>query len=255
MTDLVMFMGQSNMAGRGEAEKAAPCPPEAGWEFRPVTEPGRLFPIREPFGLRENRPGGIDDKHKKTGGLAGAFSAEYYRLTGRRVLGVSASEGGTSTAQWIERLLPDALERFLAAEAFAARKGMRVERRLMLWCQGETDGDGGVSGGEYKERFLQIVEAMKNRGIQACGLIQIGHFNQAASPQGAGGVPAGELERRYEVIRRAQEEICLQTPGVFLAASFAGFGDQMKDSYHYFQSAYDQVGREAAGRFAAYTGI
>lgn len=255
MADLIMFMGQSNMAGRGEAGRAASCPQEAGWEFRPVTAPDRLFPIREPFGEGENRQGGIDDKAKKSGGLAGAFSAEYHRLTGRKVLGISASEGGTSTEQWLKRLLPDALGRLSAAEAFAAGAGIEIERRLMLWCQGETDGDGNVSGRAYKERFQAIFEAMRGHGIEACGLIQIGHFNQKACPDGMNGVPAGELERRYGVIRRTQEELCLEVPGVFMTSSFAGLGHEMKDAYHYFQPAYDQVGREAAARLAAYTSI
>lgn len=56
--DLMVFMGQSNMAGRGEAEEAVQCPEEAGREFRAVSDPTRLYPVREPFGKEENHPSG-----------------------------------------------------------------------------------------------------------------------------------------------------------------------------------------------------
>ena len=60
MTDLILFAGQSNMAGRGKAEAAQKCPPSVGLEYRAVTAPDRLVPIEEPFGFAENRTGGID---------------------------------------------------------------------------------------------------------------------------------------------------------------------------------------------------
>ena len=61
--DLFMFMGQSNMAGRGIVDKVhtegVPTLKEgAGYEYRAVSAPGRLYPISEPFGRRENRKGG-----------------------------------------------------------------------------------------------------------------------------------------------------------------------------------------------------
>ena len=63
--DLVLFAGQSNMAGRGCAAEAAPCPEEAGWEYRAVSAPDALYPIGEPFGRHENVPGALDDGEKK----------------------------------------------------------------------------------------------------------------------------------------------------------------------------------------------
>ena len=59
--DLFLFMGQSNMAGRGETcaawPEGAPALLEgAGWEFRAVSDPTRLYPIGEPFGVNETGP-------------------------------------------------------------------------------------------------------------------------------------------------------------------------------------------------------
>lgn len=58
--DLFLFMGQSNMAGRGivtsEHPQGVPAVIEdAGYEYRAVSEPNRLCPITEPFGQNENR--------------------------------------------------------------------------------------------------------------------------------------------------------------------------------------------------------
>ena len=45
----------------------------AGYEYRAVSDPENLHVLREPFGLQEDRPGGIDDLRMKTGSLATAL--------------------------------------------------------------------------------------------------------------------------------------------------------------------------------------
>lgn len=84
--DLFLFMGQSNMAGRGIVTADHPQgAPElidgAGYEYRAVSAPDRLYPICEPFGRLGNRPGGIDDKDMKTGSLVTSFVNAYYEKT------------------------------------------------------------------------------------------------------------------------------------------------------------------------------
>lgn len=39
--DILLFMGQSNMAGRGDDQLAPKVLPGAAWEYRAVTEPDR----------------------------------------------------------------------------------------------------------------------------------------------------------------------------------------------------------------------
>lgn len=65
--DIYLFLGQSNMAGRGITNKEFPESfPEvlegAGYEYRAVTAPGKLSELREPFGVEENREDGINDR-------------------------------------------------------------------------------------------------------------------------------------------------------------------------------------------------
>ena len=50
---LMMFMGQSNMAGRGNKKEAPLLIPGAGYEYRAVTMPDGLSVLKEPFGENE----------------------------------------------------------------------------------------------------------------------------------------------------------------------------------------------------------
>ena len=52
--DVVIFMGQSNMAGRGEAKDSVVCEQGHGYEFRAVDDPTKLYDLKEPFGATEN---------------------------------------------------------------------------------------------------------------------------------------------------------------------------------------------------------
>lgn len=68
VVDLVIFMGQSNMAGRGENVSLAPVlEMNSAYEFKSVTDPDRLYTLQEPFGKYENIEGAINDISAKKG--------------------------------------------------------------------------------------------------------------------------------------------------------------------------------------------
>lgn len=246
--DLVMFMGQSNMAGRGVAtaehpEAAPELIPGAGYEYRAVSAPGRLVPIAEPFGRWENRPGGIDDGDMKTGSMVTAFVNEYYSLTGVPVVGVSASKGGSIIAQWRPgaAYFEDAVWRLSSAEDFLRKSGVAVRHTFMLWCQGESDADIDNTGEEYRRDFTLMLDALTARGIERCFLIKIGRFN------GAG--------RSYAPMRQLQERVAAEDSRVTMASRlFETMLDRglMKDRFHYLQQAYNEVGRDAAETVAGF---
>ena len=77
--DLMIFAGQSNMAGNGDADQAPEVPEGHGYEFRAVTDPTTLYPVEDPFGIEENREDGIYDiwsdsgTRRKLGDLVPAF--------------------------------------------------------------------------------------------------------------------------------------------------------------------------------------
>ncbi|WP_052352952.1 hypothetical protein [Neobacillus dielmonensis] len=71
--DLFVFGGQSNMAGRGEAEKAPYICGNMVFEFRAISDPTRLYKMVEPFGAAENNSEGIYEPNKKTESLVSSF--------------------------------------------------------------------------------------------------------------------------------------------------------------------------------------
>lgn len=268
--DLILFAGQSNMAGRGNAGKEVSCEAYMGQEFRAVSDPARLYPIEEPFGIRENDPRGMDDGKKKTGSMVSAFVRKYYELAEHAVIAVSASKGGSSSAQWIKAYAADAAMRLRRARAYLDAKNIKTAHTYLLWSQGETDGDKGLDSGQYFRNFQMIWEVLREAGAEKCFLIQTGHFNYVEYPRGAWGIKGVRLDRRYEVIRRTQERMCVNAceggarqkegnaseavsclPDVYMVASFEPYLDMMKDQFHYRQQAYNEVGETAAKNVAA----
>lgn len=267
--DLIIFAGQSNMAGRGNAGKEMSCETYMGQEFRAVSDPARLYPIEEPFGIRENDPHGMNDGRKKTGSMVSAFVRKYYELTGHAVIAVSASKGGSSSAQWIKAYAADAAMRLRRARAYLDAENIKTAHTYVLWSQGETDGDKGLDSEQYFSSFQTIWRILREAGAEKCFLIQTGHFNYAVYPRGARGIKGTELDRRYEVIRRTQQRMCINAcedgagleerlspatvismPDVYMAASFEPYLGMMKDQYHYVQQAYNEVGETAAKNMA-----
>lgn len=254
--DLVLFAGQSNMSGRGDAGKAVRCEAAAGYEYKAVSSPGGLLPIREPFGLGEDREGGIWDydekgKTKRTGSMVSAAVHTYHARTGRRIVGVSASVGGSDTVQWKRVYLADAVERLDRAKEFLAENRFAVRGIWVVWCQGESDGDAGRTAEEYMANVREIFHAFRAHGAEKCFVVQIGHYNYIKYPGGSGSLAGREWDRRYEVIRNAQTALCREED--FLpAGSFEPYLQDMKDDYHYNQNAYNMVGKAVGNAMADY---
>lgn len=247
--DLFLFMGQSNMAGRGIwndkwPEKAPALIEGAGYEYRAVTAPDRLFPISEPFGVGENRKGGIDDGTMKTGSLVTAFANAYYKGTGIPIVGISASKGGSSILQWQPggAFMEDTKERLTACRELLEKQDVLVRHTYMLWCQGETDGDHGMGEDDYKKYFRKMLEEMKAAGVETVFLIRIGQYNGTAAIS-------------YEGIRSAQEKLAEEYDDVVAVSEEFAFMKErglMKDDFHYYQAAYNEVGELAGMRTAEY---
>lgn len=247
--DLFLFAGQSNMAGRGITSDRWPQPapalvPGAGWEYRVVSDPDRLHPVAEPFGAEENDPAGIYEPGMKTGSLVTAFVNSYYERIGVPVIGVSASKGGSAICQWQgERdYLSDAVVRWQRAQQYLERQKIPVRHRFMVWCQGETDGDHGTDPAAYKSMFRKMLDQLREQGVETCFLIAIGEYN-------------GTCGYDYTAIHQAQLELAREEPDVVLISDdFYGMRARglMKDSFHYYQAGYNEVGIRAGAAAAEY---
>ena len=250
MVDLLIFAGQSNMAGNGEAALAPEVTEGAGYEFRAVSDPTMLYPVEAPFGLEENRENGIYDVwpdsgiRRKLGDLVPAFINAYYETTGVPVVGVSASEGGTRIRQWMpgSNRYEDLCDRICAAKEFLENSdAYELRHTYLIWCQGESDGDAGMSESSYYEAFDHLVTGLKSNGmVDACMVIRIGNF--------------GTNLNKYDGIMRAQTSYCQDsTNAVLISTRFAEMAETglMRDVYHYTQEGYNLAGEEA-GKNAGY---
>lgn len=254
MVDLVLFIGQSNMAGRGEpgdkwSEKAPNPTPLAAYEYKAISCPGELYVLKEPFGVDENNPKGINDvfsdgTRAKTGSMVTAFCNSYYAKTKTAVVGVSASKGGSSIDEWQPEAesgyLKDAIARFHAAKSYLEKNDYSINHIFAIWCQGETDGDNGTSKQDYVMKF-NIMWKKLHEVIPDLFLIKIGQCNIE-----------GQYDR-YDIIRSAQDIIAAEHNNVHLASdAFYGMRQRglMKDAFHYYQQGYNICGAEA-GRTVA----
>ena len=246
--DLVMFMGQSNMAGRGVASESEVVPEGHGYEFRAISDPTKLYPIAEPFGVKENNSASGVTENSKTGSMVSAFVKNYYEQSQRTIVAVSCSKGSTGLDFWKVdgNALNDAIARHEAASNWLHANGYTVENDFMVWCQGETDGGDGMSAEDYATGLKGIIEEMiAETGIEFCAVVRIGNAKND---------PA-----RHSQIIKAQTQLCkTYDKAVLVSAKLAGYGaDMMKDDYHYTQAVYNTVGMDAGINTASYirTGI
>jgi hypothetical protein len=237
--DVIIFMGQSNMAGRGTVTTAHPenAPsliPLSGYEFRAISDPTKLYPITKTMGLNENTINGINDGSNKTGSMLPAFVNAYYKETNTPIIAISASEGGSSISGWQPDSgnLADAMYRWTVAISWLTTNGFTIRNKFMCWCQGESDGDNGISVTDYKTGFMNMLNAMLNSGVEKCFLFRIGEYNGTGSND-------------YTNVIQAQTELAQTEKTVVLAtANQASFKtrNMMKDQFHYYQDAYNEMG-------------
>jgi len=230
------------MAGRGTAEEAPIVPRGAAYEFRAISDPTKLYHLAEPFGAHENNLVSGIAESTKTGSMVSAFAIEYNKATGRTVIGVSCSKGGTSINQWQPHgaFLQDALERYRCARNWLTDNGFAVTNKFVVWCQGETDGDNTMSKSEYTARLTAMIDTIVAAGLDRCYIVRIGNHRDNAA--------------LYENIITAQTDLCkTYRHAVLVSTKFESMAAEalMKDSFHYLQSGYNITGADA-GRNTAF---
>lgn len=243
--DVIMFMGQSNMAGRGTAADSPILIPRAGFEYKAISAPNKLSPMEEPFGVAENNPNGINDGTSKTGDMVVAFTNAYYSHNGNySVVGISASRGGTTIAEWQPNgaYLNDAISRLTSCVSFLTSNGYTIRHKYVLWCQGESDGDSNTSASNYKAALKTMFNELAANGIEKMFLVRIGYYNSGSST-------------KYNTIIECQTEITQTEANIIMASTdFTSMKDRglMKDLFHYYQAAYNEVGEYSGINVAIY---
>ncbi|MBQ9786326.1 MAG: hypothetical protein IJW25_02545, partial [Clostridia bacterium] len=242
VVDLVMFMGQSNMAGRGDYTQATTVAEGHGYEFRAVSDPTKLYNIGgQAFGKDENR--GVITESSKTGSMVPAFMESYYSYTGVPIVGVSAAKGGTSINWWQPdgNALNEAITRYNAAEEFLTENGYKIRHKYMVWCQGETDGDNAMDKDTYKTNLNTMINEMLEQGIEKAMIVRVGNHKTNAT--------------LYDNIIKAQTELCAESDDVVMVSGkLADMAEDglMKDTFHYTQEGYNIAGADAGKNMAYY---
>lgn len=242
--DLIFSMGQSNMSGAGGNSEYAPKVPEGvGYEFRAISDPTRLYPIVEPFGVNENTINAIMDlPGAKNGSMVSAFVNRYYELTEIPVVAVSASAGATDTEFWMRpEVSYDYIERLKRAVVWLEASGYCIRHKYVLWLQGESDAQDDVDSDEYEANMDNIIRPMFINGVERVFFITPGRtvskkdfFNDII----------------YAQIKMGRES------GYYGVASTILSGistEYMVDEWHYNQKVLNLVGEDAANSVAYYT--
>ncbi len=244
IVDLVLFMGQSNMSGTGGNAAYAPKVEEGhGYEFRAISDPTRLYPIKEPFGINENVDGAIADTAiGKKGSMVSSFANKYYELTGVPIVAVSASSGGRDTDFWMsESVVNDFSERYKRAQVWLESNDYHIRKQYVVWLQGESDAGEGLTTEQYNQNMDNIIRPLFIGGIQKVFMV----------------TPGRTISTKYffDNIVYAQINMC-RTSGYYALATTvlnSVSTEYMIDEFHYNQSVLNVVGEESAESAAYYT--
>lgn len=245
--DLVLFIGQSNMAGRGDSRSATKVQEGHAYEFRAISDPTKLYPLEEPFGVNENNPSSGVNENKKTGSMVSAFCEGYYAVTGTPIVAVSCSKGGEKISFFEKgsEAYQDACDRvkraqeFLKQEYESGSSPLRLQNTYVVWLQGESDGDAGTTASQYTRSLTRLVNGFKEDiCCSQTFLIPIGTYN-------------GNDENRkanYAAIRDAQIAYCEDNANATVISrqllDIYSYG-YMKDEFHFNQEGYEIVGKDA----------
>lgn len=251
IVDVVIFMGQSNMAGRGENVALAPqLEVNTGFEYRAVTDPHSLYHLTEPFGKYENVVGGLNDVSRKTGievksgGMVASLCKTYFANTGIPIVAVSASKSGTSLKQFQPGggILEDAVNRLNQCKDFLNHNKYNIRHVYMVWCQGESDRS--IETKCYIQYMKTLIEEMRQNGVEMCFVIQTG---ERKNEKGF-----------YKNVQEGQKKLCDTYEYAYLATDIATtFVNKglMHDKVHYSQRGYNLLGKETGIAMAQYVNM
>lgn len=245
---LILFVGQSNMAGRGTAEEAPTVELGHGYEYVASFEGGVMKELKEPFGAEANNATSGVSETGKSGSLVSSFVESFYAETQMPVVAVSCSKGGTPIEFWDTdgSAYSDALSRLEGARDFIAQdESMDLAHTYVVWCQGETDAENHTSAAEYQAAMQRIFDGFAENGVEQTFVIGIGGYN---------GTESGVAES-MDTIRQTQREFCEENANAtYLSGMFEDMSEMnmMKDDWHYTQLAYNTVGEDAGNNLARY---
>ena len=171
--DILIFSGQSNMAGSTEGVPYPNDPVPGAVEFRSLT--GSFQPLVHPVG--EVLGGDL-----LTGGNNGSpvpyTCAAYTAASGRQAVAIHVAQGATRIDQWLKGTdrYTIAVDKIQAGIRKAEEVG-KIGRIVMVWLQGESDALNRTSKEDYMRMMTQFKNDLKQDvGLDTFGIIEVGYF-------------------------------------------------------------------------------
>ncbi len=218
--DLVLLIGQSNMAGRGLPGEVAPI------ENEPIEM------LRDNQWQKASEPL-HNDKETAGVGLSMSFAAEYLIAFPQAELGlVPSAVGGTPLSRWMPGC--DLYENALANAHRALADG---ELKAILWHQGEADAQDSELAESYGQRLSTMVAALRTA------------LDAPTVPFIAGGLGDFLADHatciHYKIVNEALQNLALPACGFASASGLEHLGDGI----HFSSGALREFGRRYAGEF------
>ncbi|MEZ8655677.1 sialate O-acetylesterase [Vibrio splendidus] len=233
--DLFVIYGQSNAVGFadnsiGRQELPSHC---EFWTRR--VPPAKWNDIV--YDMEYVQPGGV----VSSGHAWVEFAREYTKRTGRGVLYVPAAFGGKTISE-LSKGSSYYTNLLAAISEVDADSTHTISRKILLWCQGESDMTAGTTRDQYQTQFITLWNDLKSEaGLEFCYMSRVGNPQDRAEPS------------RYAV-QVAQDYICDNVLDVAMAfdaaGAFTSSNYMLQDGVHYSQKGYNLMGYQM-GKFAA----
>ncbi|MBE5882209.1 MAG: hypothetical protein E7289_07895 [Lachnospiraceae bacterium] len=243
--DIIVFCGQSNMTGVGNAIEAPRLTQGAGYAFNYVTNKKNFPVLKEPFGY------GQDDSYFANtgycrGSMVTAFANAYYKQTNTPIIAVPASCVGSGSVSWKDTRYKGVIKRVNAAVSLAKKKKLKIGHVYMVWMQGENDAFADMSAKMHKNNLKSIVKnVMKKTPVEKCMIILIANYNRSS-----------KIGKNFTRIQKAQRDLCKSNNNFVLISSKATtLSDDyfLEDGIHIIQNGLNKIGSHAgkiAGKYA-----
>jgi len=259
--DIFCIAGQSNARGTGlttggTSEYGKYVDPE--YFFTPTANIPEtpFFEVSDNIRLKNVRFKGAttnilvaEQDNPSIGSAYPSFCREYYEKTGREAIIISSAIGGTSLlnanewdpSNYQNNIARKPIEILPLLINKLKKYGYTINKKNILWCQGESDVSGGATQQQYYDKFLQLHDLYINIG---------GYDNFFYVSIADNNYPSLNSDN----IINAQRILQIARPNtlflVFDNRMFTTFGSGLlqSDNVHYQQQGYNIMGKESAKR-------
>jgi Carbohydrate esterase, sialic acid-specific acetylesterase len=244
--DLVLFIGQSNMSGRGSSEKSIKVPQGVAYEYKSETD--EIIHLKDPVG--ESEP----NKAESGSLIPSLLLSLYGNLEEKRsTIAIVSAKGGSSVSDWQrgEYLYNLAVNKLNEAITHInSRPDLKIGKVYYVWLQGERDAILSTTKEEYINKYKQLHSDLLNDINANEGfMIRTGYDYRDDSDT-----------KMNEKIISAQNSLTNKISDLIMISKLASTftvenGLVSEDGVHYTQKGLNILGKDAGENLAEYFNI